>query len=82
MTVQPITRVHALRLKPLRDKSLELVDPVVQRLDPVNDLGRRSPFVLTFASHSTQSTAGFLKESSVRNTRDHVPDVASTRPEP
>jgi hypothetical protein len=57
MTVQPLTRVHALRLKPLRDKAVELVDSVVQRLDPVNDLGRSRPVVLAFASHSTQSTA-------------------------
>jgi hypothetical protein len=36
---------------------VELVDSVVQRLDPVNDLGRSRPVVLAFASHSTQSTA-------------------------
>ena len=39
--VQPLARVHALRLKALRDQAVELVDPAVQRPDPVDDLGRR-----------------------------------------
>ncbi len=37
--VQPLARVHALRLQAQRDQALELVHPAVQRTDPVNDLG-------------------------------------------
>ncbi len=39
--VQPLARVHALRLQAQRDQALEFVDPGVQRPDPVHDLGRR-----------------------------------------
>jgi hypothetical protein len=59
--VQPLARVHALCLKTLRHQPVQLVDPVVQRPDAVDDLGRcrgaflrrRPRFVVTYASHRT-----------------------------
>ena len=69
--VQPLARVHALRLEPLRDQAVEVVDPAVQRPDPVDDLGgrffvserRRAYFVVTHASHEHQTTRDIPKVS-------------------
>ena len=55
--VHPLARrVHALRLEPLRDQPVQFVDPLVQRTDPVDDLGRR-----VFVAHAAHASAGYRR---------------------
>ena len=93
--VQPFAgRAPALAVEPLRDRALELVDPLVQRPDPVQDLGRdvrragaarrgRPRLVVAHPRHIS-SVAGRADQTGtlVRDPGDRVADPAERLADP